>query len=332
MSIINIKESIGIPKYKQIIKSIENAIVNKIYKRGDKLPSINSVKNRHNLSRDTVLIAYNDLKVRGIIQSFPGKGYYVINENISVVKKIFLLFDELNTFKEDLYNSFSNNLDSNIEVDIYFHHFNYDVFSKLIYDNIGNYNYYVIMPANLENTGDVINKLPKEKVYILDQTQKDLSQYPAIYQNFEKDIFNSLSKGIHLIKKYQKLILLFQSEKQPLGMLNGFIKFCKFNNIPYEVIETLANTNPSKGQVYLIPDDRNLILIIKKINESNLNLGENIGIISYNETLLKEIVEGGITTISTDFYSMGKKLATMVMNNEQKKIENLNKLIIRKSL
>ena len=53
MSVIVIKESVGIPKYKQIIKSIEQAILNGIYTRGDKLPSINSVKLRFLISRDT---------------------------------------------------------------------------------------------------------------------------------------------------------------------------------------------------------------------------------------------------------------------------------------
>jgi len=46
----------------------------------------------------------------------------------------------------------------------------------------------------------------------------------------------------------------------------------------------------------------------------------------------QEIVEGGITTISTDFNQMGKRLAQMVMNKEKSHIENSNDLIIRKSL
>jgi DNA-binding GntR family transcriptional regulator len=132
MKTINVVENIGVPKYKQIISSIESAILSGEYKRGDKLPSINSVKLRFSLSRDTVLLAYNDLKVRGIVNSVPGKGYYVKSESIEIAQKIFLLFDELNAFKEDLYNSFLKSLNDNIEVDIYFHHFNYDVFSKLI--------------------------------------------------------------------------------------------------------------------------------------------------------------------------------------------------------
>ena len=48
--------------------------------------------------------------------------------------------------------------------------------------------------------------------------------------------------------------------------------------------------------------------------------------------MLKEIVEGGITTISTDFNLMGENLAKMVLNNQQVKIANPSGIILRKSL
>ncbi len=332
MGLISVKENLGIPKYRQIVASIEKALVDGTLKKGDQLPSINGIRNKFSLSRDTVLKAFNELKVRGIIQSIAGKGYYIKSENIAVAQKIFLLFDELNSFKEDLYNSFLNSLDSNIQVDIFFHHFNFEVFSKLIYDNIGNYNNYIIMPANLKNTNKVIEKLPKDSVYILDQTHPDLSKYAAIYQNFEKDMIAGLTNGINQIRKYNNLILLFQEEKQPQKMLKGFKEFCKSTQFKNEIISSLENRIPKNGEVYLIPDDRNLILIIKKIKEEKLKLGSDIGIISYNDTLLKEIVEGGITTISTDFNKMGERLAQMVINKEQLNIENSSVLILRNSL
>jgi DNA-binding LacI/PurR family transcriptional regulator len=68
------------------------------------------------------------------------------------------------------------------------------------------------------------------------------------------------------------------------------------------------------------------------MKESELTLAKDVGIISYNDTLLKELVEGGITTISTDFNAMGKRLAEMILNKEQSQIENVNDLIIRNSL
>ncbi|ARV06562.1 transcriptional regulator [Polaribacter sp. SA4-10] len=329
---IKLEKKIGIPKYKQIINSIEEAILSGVLKKGDQLPSINFIKNKHTLSRDTVLSAFNELKNRGIIQSVVGKGYYVSSEDINVKQKIFLLFDELNSFKEDLYNSFSENLASNIQVDIFFHHFNENSFNKLIHDNSGDYNYYVIMPANLKNTNKIIQNLPKDKVYILDQIHEDLLTYPAIYQDFEKAIFNNLTKAFHLIENYKKLVLVFSEEKQPKGMKDGFILFSKEKNIPFEVINSLENKNLEKGELYVIPEDKNLLQVIKKMKSKGLSLKKDIGIISYNETLLKEIVEGGITTISTDFKMMGKRLAEMILNKEQLKIENPNNIIIRNSL
>ncbi|MFD0836495.1 GntR family transcriptional regulator [Mariniflexile aquimaris] len=332
MGIIKVKKQIGVPKYKQIVTSIEDAIISGSLKKGDQIPSINYIRDNQKVSRDTVLSAFNELKTRGIIQSVVGKGYYVLNDNIAVSQKIFLLFDELNSFKEDLYNAFINNLDANTRVDIYFHHFNNEMFSKLIYENIGAYNYYVIMPANLKNTQKVIEKLPTDKVYILDQTHEELNQYAAIFQNFEKDIYANLSKVLERIKNYKNLILLYSEDRQPQGMLKGFKAFCKTNSIKNSVINSLENISLNKGDVFVIPDDKNLLRIIKKIKEEKLMLSKDIGIISYNDTLLKEIVEGGITTISTDFNEMGKRLADMIGNKEHLQIENTNTLILRNSL
>ena len=331
MDIISVKENIGVPKYKQIVASVEEAISNGDLKKGDQLPSVNNLRDKHSLSRDTVLSAFNELKMRGIIHSVVGKGYYVSTTSVKIVQKVFLLFDELNSFKEDLYNSFLNNLDDDIQVDIFFHHFNYNVFSKLIHDNNGNYNYYVIMPANLKNSHLAISMLPEDKVCVLDQTSEELSQYSALYQNFEKDIYRNLTKGLLLINKYEKLVLVF-NDKQPQGMLNGFNMFIDNYSISGEVINSLNDRLLSKGEIYIVPDDKTLLRIIKKIKKEQLILKEDIGIISYNDTLLKEIVEGGITTISTDFSKMGERLAQIIINKEEAKIENPSDLILRKSL
>jgi transcriptional regulator, GntR family len=150
MDIVSLKNSSKTPKYKQIIASIENAIQMRLLKKGDKLPSLNVLKEKHKVSRDTVLMAFNHLKTRGVLHAVSGKGYYVATDIVTTSLKIFLLFDELNAFKEDLYNAFLKKLGNHVEVDIFFHHFNRTVFDKLILDNAGNYSYYIIMPANLK--------------------------------------------------------------------------------------------------------------------------------------------------------------------------------------
>ena len=95
---------------------------------------------------------------------------------------------------------------------------------------------YIIMPTNLVGAASLIKTLPKQDVYILDQTNSELKDYPSIHQNFVKDIYEALQKGKHLIDKYQKLILIFPGFREPLGMKIGFEKFCNDNHLNHEVI------------------------------------------------------------------------------------------------
>ena len=174
MRVINIQNNQGIPKYKQIISSIEKTIEKGHLKKDEKLPSINKVCLEFSISRDTVLQAYEELKKRGIIYSILGKGYYIKTIEVKIKKRFFLLFDELNIFKEDLYNSFIENIGINTQVDIYFHHFNLQMFNKIINESNGNYTKYIIMPTNLDGAAAIIRTLPVDDVYILDQTNPEL--------------------------------------------------------------------------------------------------------------------------------------------------------------
>ena len=157
--IIHIDPKSSKPKYRQIIDSIFTAIDKRWLKKGDKIPSINQICANFNLSRDTVMVAFNELKAKGIIHSQPGKGYYIASTEIQLEEKVFVLFDELNAFKEDLYNGLMNELKGKAYVDVYFHHFNYKVFKNLIAESIGKYTSYVIMPASFDNIGHLLTKL-----------------------------------------------------------------------------------------------------------------------------------------------------------------------------
>lgn len=332
MKIINIDYNSALPKYKQIVLSIEVAIAEQRLKRGDKLPSVNKVSLEFSISRDTVLLAYDELKKRGIIYAILGKGYYVKSVEFSFEQRFFLLFDELNSFKEDIYTSFLEAMNNKAQIDIFFHHFNLEMFKKLINESNGNYSKYIIMPTNLVGAASVIKTLPKHDVYVLDQTNLDLKEYPSVHQNFVKDIYNALVEAKPLLDKYQKKVLIFPGFREPLGMKIGFEKFCSDFAIPFEIISEFINRKIEYGEVYIIPDDRDLVKVIEQSKIQSLQLGSDYGIISYNETPLKKVVENGITTISTDFKAMGAILANMILNNRKEQIENENRLILRKSL
>jgi len=329
---IQIDDSLGIPKYRQIINSIYTAISVGELNLGDKIPSLNQICVEFDLSRDTVMVAFNELKAKGIINSIPGKGYYINSIEINLDQKIFVLFDELNVFKEDLYTSFLNSLDPKSVVDIYFHHFNYQVFKDLISESAGKYTSYVIMPATFDYTADIIGKLPKDKIYILDRKKDDLLDYPVVYQDFEKDVYDALNDGIDLLLKYNKLIMIFPGGKEPEGRMIGFQRFCSEKGFQSEIIRNILNKEMKRGEAYFVPSDRSLVSLVKMAAEKKLELGKDAGIVSFNDTVLKEVVASGITTISTDFQLMGKTLAEMIQERKTGKIKNQSSLIRRNSL
>ncbi len=331
-NIFTIDDSLPVPKYRQIINSIYNSLESGILVQGDKIPSINSICKEFGLSRDTVLMAFSELKSKGVISSISGKGYYVEQTKTFFDQKVFLLFDELNVFKEDLFTSFCNTLDTNIDVDIYFHHFNYKVFKDLIVDNNGKYTSYIIMPATFENSHEVISILPQDKVYILDRLKPDLANYPVIYQDFEADVFEKMIEGKDLLSKYQKLIMVFPGGKEPIERTFGFEKFCQEFNLPFEIIKSVKNRKICKGEAYFVVSDRNLVRIINLAKKNGFNIGSDIGVVSFNDTVLKEVVSNGITTISTDFIQMGEQLAVMIQNKDRSRFRNPSYLVQRNSL
>lgn len=332
MENIQIDDTLGVPKYRQIINSIYQAISNGDLKVGDKIPSLNQICSEFDLSRDTVMVAFNELKAKGVISSIPGKGYYVNSTDINLDERIFLLFDELNAFKEDLYTALLNSLDIKSNVDIYFHHFNFQLFKDLIQQSVGKYTSYVIMPATFDHTADIIAALPEDKVYILDRLKDDLNAFPVVYQDFEADVYRALQDGEDLLAKYDKLVMVFPGGKEPEGRMIGFQKFCEERNIPFEILRSLLSRKICKGEAYFVPSDRNLVRLVKMAAEQNLALGSDLGIVSFNDTVLKEVVAGGITTISTDFKLMGETLAGMIVDKRREKLANPAALIRRNSL
>ena len=310
--VIKINQQSVIPKYQQIIDSLCKAVEKGSLKRGDKIPSINQICAESNLSRDTVMYAYKELKHRGIIVSHPGKGYYLATSETHFDEKIFILFDEFNAFKEVLFNSLVESVKGIGQVEIYFHHNNLKIFKNLIQECTGRYTSYIIMPSIFEDVGQILSKLPPERVFILDRLKPDLNLYPVVYQDFEMDFYDALVTGRALLKKYLKLVFIQSDDKEPAERIQGFERFCREYQFKFQVIDSIDCCRPGLYEAWFITSDRDLVQLIKFAREYKYKLGKKFGIVSFNDTMLKEVVGGGITTISTDFTEMGKNLANML--------------------
>lgn len=66
-----------IPVYEQIIRQTEQLILTGLLTPGDQIPSVRHVSVSNSINPRTILKAYTELDSRGLIQSVPGKGYFV---------------------------------------------------------------------------------------------------------------------------------------------------------------------------------------------------------------------------------------------------------------
>ena len=331
--IIKIDPTSDIPKYRQIEQSIIEGIADHQIKKNDQLPSINEICQTFSLSRDTVVKAYNALRERGAIDAAHGKGYYITGDALVVEKKVFILFNELNEYKETLHKSILQNLGEEVSVDTFFHNHNLELFEHLIQRAIGKYSHYVIMSTfntNLKKVKDILTKIPSQKLFLIDRKIEGM-EAGMIYQDFRQDTISGLHQVQKQLNSYKKIHVIYETDyTHPVDTLNGINDFCKSNNIEVTIGEIPNPLEPNIAYFTVKTDD--LVKLVKTGNHQGYKPGTDYGILSYNEIALKEIIHKGITVISTDFEAMGAELAKQIKSGEQRIIHNKASLIKRGSL
>jgi DNA-binding transcriptional regulator YhcF (GntR family) len=335
--IIRIDEYSSTPKYQQIINSILKAIESGRLHRQDILPSINDLSYELDVSRDTAEKGYRHLKKTGVLGSVPGKGYFIKNAVVDHVRNICLLFNKLSAHKKIIYDSFIESLGNNAAIDFYIYNNDFTLFKKLLNDRHDDYTHYVIIPHFIEGgekACEIINTLPKEKLIVLDKKIAGITgEYAAVYENFSKDIYTALEKAGERLSKYHTLKIIFPGNSYyPHEIIDGFNRFCQDYAFSYKVISNIANEEISSGEVYISVMEDDLVNLIERTMQLQLEVGKQVGIISYNETPMKKIILNGITTISTDFREMGKMAAKLILSGSREHIEVPFLLTLRNSL
>ncbi|MDG1573344.1 GntR family transcriptional regulator [Robiginitalea sp. M366] len=339
MDYIDIKEHSKVPKYQQIINSVVDAIARGKLQAQDQLPSVNTLLIEFDISRDTVVRAYDHLKKRGIIESVPGKGYYVRNDQLTLKAKVFLLFNKLSAHKKLIYDAFARELEDKATLDFFIYENNYRHFKELIHAaGKRDYTHFVII-CHFEEGGDdlcafLTQVIPAEKLIVLDKRLPEGCPSAAtLYQDFQRNIYDALVELNPSLKKYGKIkMLLRQPTYHPVEIKKGFIRFCGEYAYDFGLVEDVESEVLEAGTAYINLKEDDLVSLIKKIKASGLKVGRDIGIISYNDTPLKEVLLDGITVISTDFENLGRQAAALVLGQGQLVQENPFYVIARNSL
>jgi DNA-binding transcriptional regulator YhcF (GntR family) len=222
-----------------------------------------------------------------------------------------------------------------------------------------------------EEIRSIIQRIPAEKLVILDKDLSfPHAPYTAVFQDFARDIYVALEEAMDLLRKYQKLVLVQPRViAYPPEIATGFRLFCTHNHIPWDIIPEIAVASPigkttpvgagtsisteppisprtptgmatptspgtpiHPGVAYIVIEETDLVNLIKLCASKKWTVGADVGILSYNETPLKEILLDGITVLSTDHSKMGEMVATLILENRREKLKNPFRLIKRASL
>ncbi|MEG1043994.1 MAG: GntR family transcriptional regulator [Oscillospiraceae bacterium] len=84
---IVISNSSNLPIYEQIYSQIKNKIISGELESGDVLPSIRTLAKDLRISVITTKRAYDELEKVGFINSVAGKGCFVANQNVELIRE-----------------------------------------------------------------------------------------------------------------------------------------------------------------------------------------------------------------------------------------------------
>ncbi len=334
---IAINDFSSTPKYLQIYNSIVEGIKNKDILPGDKLPSIFAVCTEFDVSKRTVERSYDLLKEKKLIGSTKGKGYYISDAEIDRKLNVFLLFNKLSTHKKLIYDAFTRTLGPDVPIDFFVYHNDFRLFKNILLNHAYGYTHYVVIAHFFdggERAVDLINALPKHKLVVMDKHIDGLTgRYSAVVQDFENDLYQALTEALPLLRKYTTLNILFPaSTYHPEAILDGFRRFCAENGFGARVVHDISQLAIEPGNAFINLMEDDLVTLIKRIKDTALRVGQEVGILSYNETPVKELLLDGISVISTDFEQMGRTAAQLVLENTIRQVQNPFRLIVRQSL
>lgn len=334
---IEIHPNSRVPKYKQLASTLTRGIESRSISREEPLPSINQLSSVLEVSRDTVEKAYRELRKKNLVEAIPGKGYYVKMSPKRDKLRIFLLFNQLSAHKKMLYDQFVSTLGAAAEVDFHVYNNDYTIFEQLLSAGLDAYSYYVIMPhfkGHHHSAQSIISRIPRHKLILLDRRLEDVHHYfGCVYQDYEHNLYQALREVRSLLDKYQILKLVFPvGTHQPKEIINGFQRFCIDHSFKGRLVPDIRKDILQRGEAYITLLEDDLVGLVKKIKEAGLQVGREVGILSYNENPLKEVLLDGISVISTDFKLIGETAARMILDSKMGTVENPFRLILRNSL
>ena len=330
------------PVYLQICNQIRMQIKNGALIPGERLPSMNQLSIRLDISRETAKKAYNALVRDGILTAWQGKGVFVAGKEGSRLREILVLLDKQSVYNQIILRSFQEVLEGKAHITILQHNQDPGLLEYYLNHNLDLYDCYVVSPhfpldaRSQTRAARLMARIPSRKLIMLDNWLKEVpGDYGVVYQDFRNDAARGLADArgdILRLGGNLKVIVLPRSLYGSI-ILESVRDFAREAGISLSVFHSIPD-QWNAGDVALVLNsqlDSGLVELDARVRSAGLVPGEDVKIISYNEMPLNALVLEGLTVLSTDFPAMGRTAAEMILDGSRSKVHNPFRLIRRKS-
>jgi len=318
------------PLFRQLMAYIEEQIRSGAFSPDKPLPSLNAMAIQTGLSKETVIKAYAHLCKEGAINSLPGKGYFVREGYLSGKPSLFVLMDKLSLHQQDIMGGIMEELSGRADITIRMHYQDIGQFESELHKALDRYDWYLVFPhfsidkGTQEKALKLLGIIPPEKLIIMDRLVDGAPQMAgASYQSIEQDIPAMLEPVLDDIRKYRtfRYISLSVSLYGDL-VADTILKFAQEHSVRVEILKEIPDVICEKDLFFVSGSrlDRRLSELLRKMTTSGLEIGKDVGLICYNDFPLNEFILGGLTTLSTDFFQMGRTAAQMILSGKVSKV------------
>lgn len=254
--------------------------------------------------------------------------------------KILLVFNRLSDFEDQLYKSFLHTIDGKAFVDVYVQPFSPQTalhFDQIIRSKTAQYDVIAVLLHAVHLNEDILktlNSIPKQKLLLLDKKNPFIrGKYACVYNDFQQGIGHILERFQHLFLKYKAINIVIEEpsvlQREIAETMQAFTqKHAQACHIYTEFTEAIVR----KNEAYLVFSETFLAEMLKVCQNKTLTLGKDLGIVSYHETPLKEVLCGGITVLTANHTQLGKSAAELILQKSQQHVPNPFVFIQRNSL
>lgn len=294
-----------LPKYRQVILAISRDIRRAVLTPGDKIPSINEASSECYLSRDTVEKAYKELSRRGIIRSIPGKGFFVSETVFDNPLKILLVFDKLDESRWKLFNELNECL-GNAELTMMSYEHNYRMLNLSLEEHKDDFDFFIVIPhffAYQEDLTRAFSAIAPERLIVLTHAVAGLDDQTSQF-TFDRKVEwqKALSSISDKASAFSRFLLFFPDDfRFPQEIYEAVEAFCTSVNMPFKSLSEFDAKKIKSGDLILCLEDETLSDVVAFAAKHQWEPGKDLGIISFEDDPMKDLMGGGITTVGYNY-------------------------------